>query len=407
LYATLSKEARVIVEPKIRNNICLTAHPSGCARQVEDQIEFVRTRRSRSPDARRPTRALVIGSSNGYGLAARIVAAYGYDAATLGVAFERPGSNDQGRDKLGTAGWYNDQAFQRFAARDGLGAWSLNGDAFSAEVKDQAVELIRSRMVPIDLLIYSIASPRRLDPVTGTLHSSVIKPIGGPYVSRSLDFLTGVVSEFRADPTSSPQEIDDTVKVMGGEDWKLWVDLLSRQGLLADGVTTVAFSYIGPSFTAPIYRDGTIGRAKEHLESTARDLQRTLAGRGGRALVSVNKALVTRASAVIPAVPLYIAILYSVMKEKGLHEVCIHQMHRLFHDYLYTDSPLPMDADGRVRLDDWEMREDVQKEVARRWERASTENIQELADVEGFRAEYLNYHGFGVAGIDYAAEVDP
>jgi enoyl-[acyl-carrier protein] reductase/trans-2-enoyl-CoA reductase (NAD+) len=349
----------------------------------------------------------VVGSSNGYGLAARIVAAYGYDAATLGVAFERPGSTDQGRDKLGTAGWYNDQAFLRYAARDGLGAWSLNGDAFSAEVKDQALDLVRRSMGPIDLLIYSIAAPRRIDPATGAIHSSVIKPIGGPYVSRSLDFLSGVVSDFRAEPTVSAQEIDDTVKVMGGEDWKLWVDLLSRQGLLADDVTTVAFSYIGPSFTAPIYRDGTIGRAKEHLESTARELQRTLGRRGGRAFVSVNKALVTRASAVIPAVPLYIAILYRVMKEKGLHEVCIHQMHRLFHDYLYSESPLPLDADGRIRLDDWEMREDVQSEVARRWERASTENIQELADVEGFRAEYLNYHGFGVPGIDYAAEVDP
>ena len=398
----------MIVEPKIRNNICLTAHPSGCARQVEDQVEFVRARRARTPGARRPTRALIVGSSNGYGLAARIVAAYGYDAATLGVAFERPGSSDKGgRDKLGTAGWYNDQAFLRFAARDGLGAWSLNGDAFSPEVKSEAIELIRGRMGPIDLLIYSIAAPRRIDPATGTIHSSVIKPIGSTYVSRSLDFQSGVVSEFRAEPTSSPQEIEDTVKVMGGEDWKLWVDLLSRQGLLADGVTTVAFSYIGPSFTAPIYRDGTIGRAKEHLEATAHELQRTLGARGGRALVSVNKALVTRASAVIPAVPLYIAILYRVMKEKGLHEVCIHQMHRLFHDYLYSESPLPVDADGRVRLDDWEMREDVQREVARRWEQASTQNIQELADVEGFRAEYLNYHGFGVAGIDYAAEVDP
>ena len=407
----------MIVEPKIRNNICLTAHPTGCARQVEDQVEFVRARRAAAPGGvqggraggggRHPTRALIVGSSNGYGLAARIVTGWGYDAATLGVAFERPGSSDQGREKLGTAGWYNDQALLRFAQRDGLAAWSINGDAFSPEVKDQAIGLIRDRMGPIDLLVYSIASPRRMDPATGTLHSSVIKPIGSPYVSRSLDFLTGEVSEYRAEPTVSPQEIDDTVKVMGGEDWKLWVDLLSRQGLLADGATTVAFSYIGPSFTAPIYRDGTIGRAKEHLEATARELDRALASRGGRAFVSVNKALVTRASAVIPAVPLYIAILYRVMKEMGLHEVCIHQMHRLFRDWLYAEKPLPADAEGRIRLDDWEMRAEVQAEVARRWERASTENIQEIADVEGFRAEYLNYHGFGVAGIDYAAEVNP
>jgi enoyl-[acyl-carrier protein] reductase/trans-2-enoyl-CoA reductase (NAD+) len=335
------------------------------------------------------------------------VAGYGYGAATVGVAFERPGSNDQGRDKLGTAGWYNDLAFLKRAAGDGLGAWSLNGDAFSREVKDQAFDLIRRHMGAVDLLIYSIASPRRLDPATGTLHSSVIKPIGKPYVSRSLDFLTGVVSETRAEPAVSQQEIDDTVKVMGGEDWKLWVEALQREGLLADRVTTVAYSYIGPSFTAPIYRDGTIGRAKEHLEATAHQLQSILSARGGRALVSVNKALVTRASAVIPAVPLYIAILYKVMKEKGLHEVCIQQMYRLFRDYLYADRPLPADAEGRVRLDDLEMREDVQAEVAKRWERAATDTIQEMADVEGFRGEYLNYHGFGVRGIDYSADVEP
>ena len=397
----------MIVEPKIRNNVCLTAHPTGCARQVADQIEYVRKRGMMKSATGLPTRALIIGSSNGYGLASRIVAGYGCGAATVGVAFERPGSTDQGRDKLGTAGWYNDQAFLKSAAGDGLGAWSLNGDAFSQEVKDQAFDLVRRHMKAVDLLIYSIASPRRLDPATGTLHSSVIKPIGKPYVSRSLDFLTGVVSETRAEPAVSQQEIDDTVKVMGGEDWKLWVEAMQREGLLADGVTTVAFSYIGPSFTAPIYRDGTIGRAKEHLEATAHQLQSTLAARGGRALVSVNKALVTRASAVIPAVPLYIAILYKVMKEKGLHEVCIQQMYRLFRDYLYADSPLPADAEGRVRLDDLEMREDVQGEVAKRWETADTATIQELADVEGFRREYLNYHGFGVRGIDYSADVDP
>jgi enoyl-[acyl-carrier protein] reductase/trans-2-enoyl-CoA reductase (NAD+) len=397
----------VIVEPKIRNNVCLTAHPTGCARQVEAQIEYVRKRGVMKSATGLPTRALIIGSSNGYGLASRIVAGYGCGAATVGVAFERPGSTDQGRDKLGTAGWYNDQAFLKSAAGDGLGAWSLNGDAFSQEVKDQAFDLVRRHMKAVDLLIYSIASPRRLDPATGTLHSSVIKPIGKLYVSRSLDFLTGVVSETRAEPAVSQQEIDDTVKVMGGEDWKLWVEALQREGLLADGVTTVAFSYIGPSFTAPIYRDGTIGRAKEHLEATAHQLQSILSASGGRALVSVNKALVTRASAVIPAVPLYIAILYKVMKEKGLHEVCIQQMYRLFRDYLYADFPLPADAEGRVRLDDLEMREDVQGEVADRWERADTATIQELADVEGFRSEYLNYHGFGVRGIDYSADVDP
>ena len=397
----------MIIEPKIRNNICLTAHPTGCARQVADQIEYVRKRGTVKSSARLPSRALIVGSSNGYGLASRIVAAYGCKAATVGVAFERPGSNDQGRDKVGTAGWYNDVAFLKRAAADRLGAWSLNGDAFSQEVKAEAIELIRRNLGQVDLLIYSIASPRRLDPATGTLHSSVIKPIGKPFVSPTLDFLTGIVSETRAEPAVSPQEIEDTVKVMGGEDWKLWVEALQREDLLADGATTVAFSYIGPSFTAPIYRDGTIGRAKEHLEETARQLHRDLSPRGGRALVSVNKALVTRASSVIPAVPLYIAILYRVMKEKGLHEACIQQMDRLFRDFLYADGPLPVDAEGRVRLDDWEMRDDIQGEVTRRWEKAATETMQQLADVEGFRSEYLNYHGFGVHGVDYSADVDP
>ncbi len=398
----------MIVEPKIRNNVCLTAHPLGCARQVEDQIDYVLSRGAARSSTGGPRRALIVGSSNGYGLAARIVAAYAFRAATVGVAFERPGgSADGGRDKLGTAGWYNDQGFLKRAARDGLQAWSINGDAFSREIKTQAISLVRRNLGPVDLLVYSIASPRRLDPATGTLHSSVIKPIGRPFVSKTLDFQTGVVSEISAEPASSQQEIDDTVKVMGGEDWRLWVEALADEGLLAKGATTLAFSYIGPAFTAPIYRDGTIGRAKEHLEATARTLQGSLSASGGRALVSVNKALVTRASAVIPAVPLYIALLYRVMKDKGLHEACIHQMDRLFRDHLQADAPLATDPEGRLRMDDLEMREDVQSEVTRRWNRAETGNIMELADVAGFREEFLKYHGFGVEGIDYSAEVAP
>jgi enoyl-[acyl-carrier protein] reductase/trans-2-enoyl-CoA reductase (NAD+) len=402
-------EALMVIKPKIRNNICLTAHPIGCARQVESQIEYVRRQGPIRPSKGQPSRVLIIGSSNGYGLASRIVAAYGCAAATLGVAFERPGSSDSGDrgGKVGTAGWYNDKAFLRYADRDGLKAWSVNGDAFSAEIKAQVMALVRKNMGPVDLLIYSIASPRRLDPVTGTVYSSVIKPIGQAFVSRSLDFQAGVVSKIKAEPAFTQGEIDDTVKVMGGEDWMLWVQALERERLLAEGVTTVAFSYIGPSFTAPIYRDGTIGRAKQHLEATAGELGRILAPLGGQALISVNKALVTRASAVIPAVPLYIAILYRVMKEKGLHEACIQQIYRLFHDHLYAERPLEADAKGRVRLDDREMRADVQREVEKRWDRASTENIQELADLEGFRSEYLSYHGFGVEGVDYDADVVP
>jgi len=398
----------VIVQPKIRSNICLTAHPTGCARQVEAQIDYVLSR-GPAPSSVRPSRnALIIGSSNGYGLAARIVAAYAFGASTVGVAFERPGGLEEGgRERLGTAGWYNDRGFLARAERDGKAAWSVNGDAFSPEIKAETIGLIRGHLGPIDLLVYSVAAPRRQDPVTGTLHSSVIKPIGQPFISKTLDFQSGVVSEICAEPAASQQEIDDTVKVMGGEDWRLWVEALADEGLLAEGATTMAFSYIGPRFTAPIYRDGTMGRAKEHLETTARALQGSMADRGGRAVVSVNKALVTRASAVIPAVPLYIALLYRVMKERGLHEACIHQMDRLFREHLPAEGPIATDAEGRLRLDDWEMREDVQAEVFRRWELAETDTIMTLADVTGFREEFLRFHGFGVEGVDYSAEVDP
>lgn len=389
----------MIVEPKIFNNICLTAHPQGCARQVEEQIGFVR-RRERLPG---PRRALVVGASNGYGLAARIVAAYSAGASTVGVAFERPGSES----KPGTAGWYNDVAFRAAAARDGLGAWSVNADAFSPETKRQTLDLVREHVGPVDLVVYSIAAPRRQDPATGTLHSSVIKPIGRPYVSKTVDFQTGVVREICAEPASSEQEIADTVKVMGGEDWALWIEALLEAGLLAEGAATVAFSYIGPEHTAPIYRDGTIGRAKQHLEATASSLNRLLSPRRGRAVISVNKALVTRASAVIPGVPLYIALLYRVMKDEGLHESCIQQIDRLHRDYLFSRRPLPPDAEGRIRLDDRELRPDVQREVSRLWSRVTTENIGELSDIAGFRDEYLRYHGFGVPGIDYTADVAP
>jgi enoyl-[acyl-carrier protein] reductase/trans-2-enoyl-CoA reductase (NAD+) len=393
----------MVIEPKILRNICLTAHPSGCARQVEVQVEYVRGQPRIADREHSPRNVLVVGSSNGYGLAARIVAAWGCSASTVGVAFERPGSPT----KPGSAGWYNDLAFLERARRDGLAAWSLNGDAFSEEIKTQALEVIRDRTGPVDLVVYSIASPRRQDPRTGALHSSVIKPIGRPFTARTVDFLTGEVSEITAEPASSEQEIADTVKVMGGEDWALWIEALEGAGLLAPGAVTVAFSYIGPSFTAPIYREGTIGRAKEHLERTAAQLDARLSHRGGRALISINKALVTRASAVIPAVPLYIALLYQVMKERDLHEVCIHQMQRLFHDYLYSPDPLPLDSEGRIRLDDREMLPEVQEEVGRRWERVNSGNVEELADIRGFREEFLQYHGFDVPGIDYSADVEP
>ena len=388
----------MVIEPKIRNNVCLTAHPTGCALQVRDMIRFTR----RGKKLAGPRAALIIGASNGYGMGARVAAAYGCGAATLGVAFERPSSET----KIGTAGFYNDRAFLAYAAEDGIPAWSLNGDAFSGEIKHEALELIRRRMGPVDLVVYSIAAPRRLDPATGTLHSSVIKPIGSPYTARTVDFLTGQVSPVTVQP-ASPEEIQDTVKVMGGEDWRLWLETLRRAGLLAPGATTVAFSYIGPAFTAAIYRDGTMGRAKEHLEATARELDRELAASGGRALVSVNKALVTRASAVIPAVPLYIAVLYKVMKARGLHESCLQQELRLFGDFLYNGSAPALDPEGRIRLDDREMRPEVQEEVARLMELANSENIERISDIAGFREEFLRHHGFGRPDVDYAADVQP
>jgi enoyl-[acyl-carrier protein] reductase/trans-2-enoyl-CoA reductase (NAD+) len=388
----------MIIEPKILRNICLTAHPLGCSAQVKDQIDYVCGKESLAGTKR----TLIVGASNGYGLAARIMAAYGCAADTIGVAYERPGTNA----KPGSAGWYNDIAFRRAAEQDRLGAWSINGDAFSREIKQQTVDLIKDKLGSVDLVVYSIASPRRMDPETGILHSSVIKPIGRPFVEKTVDFQTGEVSEIRAEPASSKKEVKDTVKVMGGEDWALWIEALDAGGLLEEGTTTLAFSYIGSAFTAPIYRDGTIGEAKKHLERTAKTLNRRLAQRGGRALVSVNKALVTRASAVIPAVPLYIALLYRVMKDRGLHEACIQQIDRLFRDFLYSDNPLPTDEEGRIRLDDREMLPEVQEEVRKRWQRVTTENVERLSDIDGFRDEYLRYHGFGVPGIDYGAEVE-
>jgi enoyl-[acyl-carrier protein] reductase/trans-2-enoyl-CoA reductase (NAD+) len=388
----------MLIQPKILRNICLTAHPLGCEAQVREQIDYVRDKEPLIGTKR----ALIVGSSNGYGLASRILAAYGCGANTVGVAYERPGTET----KPGSAGWYNDLALRRAADQDGLGAWSINGDAFSREVKEQTVDLVKQQLGGLDLVVYSIASPRRMDPDTGVLHSSVIKPIGRPFLEKTVDFQTGVVSEIRAEPTGSPKEIEDTVKVMGGEDWQLWIETLDAAGLLEEGATTLAFSYIGPEFTAPIYRDGTIGKAKKHLEQTAKTLNRRLAERNGRALVSVNKALVTRASSVIPAVPLYIALLYRVMKDRDLHEACIQQIDRLFRDYLYSDNPLPADAEGRIRLDDREMLPEVQEEVRKRWEQVTSDNVERLSDIAGFRDEYLRYHGFGVSGIDYTAEVE-
>jgi len=385
------------IEPKIRQNICLTAHPDGCREQVREQIAHVRSQ----PPIEGPKRVLVVGSSNGYGLAARIVSAFSCGAATAGVFYERPGSET----RTATVGWYNNIAFEEEARKVGLTAVSVNGDAFSADVKDETIVRIEEEMGPIDCVVYSIAAPRRIDSKTGEIYSSVVKPIGQPFRGKTVDIKTGFLSDVVADPATD-EEIAETVKVMGGEDWMDWISALFDRRMLAPGAVTVALSYIGPAFTAPIYRDGTIGRAKEHLEASAGKIQSRFADQDLRAIVSVNKALVTRASAVIPSVTLYISLLYAVMKRKGLHEGCIQQMVRLFRDYLFAAEPSALDSDGRIRLDDWEMRDDVQREVADLWQRVLDDPERQVPEIDGFRSEFLRHHGFEMPGVDYDRDVD-
>jgi len=388
----------IVIEPRIRNNLCITAHPQGCAAQVRAQIRYVQSRGALDG----PRRVLVIGASNGYGLAARIVSAFASGAATVGIAYERPGAGH----RTATAGWYNSAAFEQEAKRAGLGAWSINGDAFSEEVKGQAIERIRSAVGAVDMVVYSIAAPRRIDPVTGEIYASVIKPIGRSFTARSIDFLTGRITAVTA-PPATQEEVAHTVKVMGGEDWQLWIKRLMQAKALAPGALTIALSYIGPDLTRAIYRDGTIGRAKADLEAAAVQLDALLKDSGGRALISVNKALVTRASAVIPGVSLYIALLYKAMKDRRLHEGCIHQMDRLHRDVLFSGRKIPLDDLGRIRLDDREMRPDVQAAVNESWEKVTDENLSRYADLKGFREEFLRHHGFGMPGIDYSRAVDP
>ena len=387
----------MIIKPKIRGFICTTSHPDGCAAHVRQQIEHVRRK---GPIASAPKRVLVIGSSTGYGLASRIVPAFAGGAATLGVFFEKPPEPD----RTGTAGWYNSVAFEREAHAAGLYAKSINGDAFSDAVKEQVIATIKADLGQVDAVIYSLASPRRTNPRTGVTHKSCLKPIGAAYSNKTVDTDRGIVSEVNIEPASDA-DIADTVAVMGGEDWEMWMDALEAAGVLAPGVVTVAYSYIGPSLTWAIYRNGTIGRAKEHLEETADRISAKLADKEGRAWVSVNKALVTQASSAIPVVPLYISLLYRVMKAKGLHEGCIEQIQRLFAMRL-AGNPQP-DEDGRIRIDDWEMREDIQAEVAALWEKVSTENLADISDIAGYRAEFLKLFGFGLEGINYEAEAEP
>jgi enoyl-[acyl-carrier protein] reductase/trans-2-enoyl-CoA reductase (NAD+) len=387
----------MIVAPKIRGFICTTAHPTGCAKHIADQIAVVK---GRGPIANGPKKVLVIGSSTGYGLSSRIAAAFGSNAATIGVFFEKPAEPT----RCGTAGWYNTAAFETEAKAAGLYARSFNGDAFSDAMKAQVVEAIKADLGQVDCVIYSLASPRRTHPKTGEVFKSVLKPIGTTYTNKNLNTGTGEVNEVTIE-SANEDEIAQTVAVMGGEDWEMWMDALQSAGVLAEGVQTVAYSYIGPEVTWPIYKNGTIGSAKEDVERAQRALDAKLAPLKGKAWVSVNKALVTQASSAIPVVPLYISLLYKAMKDAGTHEDCIEQMDRLFRDRLYNGHPQPDEA-GRIRVDDWEMVPAVQQLVAERWKIVNTANFPELGDFEGYQSSFLRLFGFGLEGVDYEADVD-
>ncbi|WP_026726588.1 enoyl-ACP reductase FabV [Flavobacterium sasangense] len=387
----------MIIEPRMRGFICLTAHPKGCEQNVKNQIEYVKSKGKING----PKRVLVIGASTGFGLASRITSAFGSDAATIGVFFEKEPSEG----KTASPGWYNSAAFEMEAQKAGLYAKSINGDAFSNEVKQQTIDMIKADLGQVDLIIYSLASPVRQHPVTGVLHRSTLKPIGSTFTNKTVDFHTGNVTSVSIEPANE-EDIANTVVVMGGEDWSMWMDALKGAGVLAEGATTIAYSYIGPEVTEAVYRKGTIGRAKDHLEATAFEITEKLKDINGKGYVSVNKALVTQASSAIPVIPLYISLLYKIMKAEGIHEGCIEQIQRLYAERLYTGNAVPTDDKGRIRIDDWEMRTDVQEKIAKLWGESTTETLVELGDLAGYKQDFLNLFGFGFEGVDYQADTN-
>ena len=387
----------MIIKPRVRGFMCITSHPSGCEKNVRDQIDYIRAQES--IDA--PKRVLVIGSSTGYGLSARITAAFGSGASTLGVFFEKPGSER----KPGTAGWYNSAAFHKYAEEDGLYAKSINGDAFSDDIKKTAIETIKSDMGQVDLVIYSLAAPRRQHPVTGEVFNSTLKPVGKDITMLGINTDKEVIQEFSLEKATT-KEIEDTVAVMGGEDWQMWLDALSAAGVLADGAKTTAFTYIGEKMTWDLYWDGTIGQAKKDLDTKVLSIREKLAQTGGDARVSVLKAVVTQSSSAIPVMPLYLAMLFKEMKVEGSHEGCIEQLYRLFTEGLYCDNPR-LDNEGRLRMDELEMRPNIQDKVAESWAKISTENLHSLTDFEGYKQDFLGLFGFNIAGVDYKADVNP
>jgi len=390
----------MIVKPRTRGFICLTTHPDGALHNVKNQIDYIKSKGEIKNGAKK---VLVIGASTGFGLSSRIALAFGSGASTIGVFFEKAPSEG----KLATAGWYNSAAFEQEANKAGLYAKSINGDAFSDEVRNKTIELIKKDLGQVDLVIYSLASPRRTHPKTGKTYNSVLKPVGNTFTNKTVDFHTGIVSDISIQPIESDEEIQNTVAVMGGEDWKFWIEDLKKAEVLQKGVKTLAYSYIGPELTFPIYRQGTIGYAKSDLEATTKIINNLLKDLDGVSYISVNKALVTQSSSAIPVVPLYVSLLYRVMKDKNIHEGTIEQMQRLFADRLYSSSGnVPLDSEGRIRLDDWEMRDDVQSEVSRLWNEVTTENLSELSDIEGYRRDFFQLFGFEVPNVDYDAETN-
>ena len=388
----------MIIKPRVRGFVCVTTHPTGCEANVKEQIEYVEQHGAISNG---PKNVLVLGASTGYGLAARISAAFGCGANTLGVFFEREGDEK----KAGTAGWYNTAAFHKFAAEKGLYAKSINGDAFSDAIKHQTIEAIKQDLGKIDLVVYSLAAPRRLHPKTGELLSSTLKPLGKSVTQRGVNTDKGTVEETTLEPATQA-EIDGTIAVMGGEDWQMWMDALQEAGVLAEGAKTTAFTYLGEKLTHDIYWNGSIGEAKKDLDKKVLDIRKNLAPLGGDARVSVLKAVVTQASSAIPIMPLYLALLFKVMKEQGTHEGCIEQVYGLFKDSLYNAEPI-LDADGRLRADYKELSPEVQAKVEALWNEVTTENLSDLTDFAGYKHEFLRLFGFEIDGVDYEADVSP
>jgi enoyl-[acyl-carrier protein] reductase / trans-2-enoyl-CoA reductase (NAD+) len=388
----------MIIQPKMRGFISTSSHPEGSARMVEEQVNYVKAH----GQFKGPKNVLVIGSSTGYGLASRIVTTFGADAKTIGIFFEKPAEGS----RTASAGWYNSAAFEKLAQSSNHYAKSINGDAFSHEIKRQTAALIRKDLGKVDLIIYSLASPRRMHPETGQLYSSVLKPINQSYTSKTVDPLRKELKEITLE-AATEDEINNTIQVMGGEDWEIWIDLLLKENLLAEGVITLAYDYIGPELTHPIYKNGTIGKAKEHLYQTSLKLNEKLKNLHGQALLSVNKALVTQASAAIPVVPLYISLLYKIMKENGTHEGCIEQITRLLKTKIYGKTPAARDAEGRIRMDDLEMEASVQNKIAELWPLVNAENLSTLSDIDGYNDEFHKLFGFNQPGVDYDADINP